>query len=157
MAKPPPPKVKRRFSVLYFFLETFPYKQIDFNSCSAHCQPQTGRAMLRECSSHTMCHVSCVMCHVSPVMCHMSPVTCHLSPLTCNLFFLPLKKLQSGGASPLSTVYCILSTVYCLLSIVYCLLSTVYCLLFTVYCLLSTVYCLLSKSSANQEQVMSKS
>ena len=27
---------------------------------------------MRECSSYTMCHVSCVTCHVSPVTCHMS-------------------------------------------------------------------------------------
>ena len=35
--------------------------------------------ILRECSSHTLCHVSRIMCHVSHVTCHMSHVTCHLS------------------------------------------------------------------------------
>ena len=74
---------------------------------------------MRECSSHTMCHVSCVMCHVSQVMCHVSRVTCHLSHVTChvspvtchlsrvtchmpkkNYIFLSLTRIgQSGGAS----------------------------------------------------------
>ena len=28
---------------------------------------------MRQCSSHTMCHVSCVICHLSRVTCHLSP------------------------------------------------------------------------------------
>ena len=35
--------------------------------------------IFKECSSHTICHVSCVMCHMSRVMFHLSHVTCHLS------------------------------------------------------------------------------
>ena len=74
---------------------------------------------MRECSSYTMCHVSCVichescvMCHVSCVMCHMSHVTCHMSRVSCqNIFFTLFNKKiyvlfvffnkfgQSGGAS----------------------------------------------------------
>ena len=42
-----------------------------------HCQSQTRRPeILKECSSHTMCHVSHVMCHMSRVTCHMSHVKC---------------------------------------------------------------------------------
>ena len=33
-----------------------------------------GAELLRECSSHTMCHVSHVMCHLSPVTCILSYV-----------------------------------------------------------------------------------
>ena len=51
--------------------------------------------MLRECSSHTMCHVSHVMCHVSTVTCHLSHVKKRI-----HIYFFYLKKIgQSGGAS----------------------------------------------------------
>ena len=33
-----------------------------------------GAEILRECSSHTKCHVSCVTCHLSLVTCHLSHV-----------------------------------------------------------------------------------
>ena len=47
-----------------------------------------GDEILRECSSHIMCHMSCVTCHVSRVKCHVSPVTCHLSHVIfLHLFF----------------------------------------------------------------------
>ena len=55
-----------------------------------HCQSQTERAraqkaeILRRCSSHTMCHISCVTCHMSPVTCHLSHVKCKKK----NFFFL---------------------------------------------------------------------
>ena len=67
-----------------------------------------GAEILRECSSHTMCHVSAFMCHLSCVTCHVSPVTFHLSHVKKKyiLFFFFTKKLiilnifwQSGGAS----------------------------------------------------------
>ena len=69
---------------------------------------------MRECSSHTMCHVSRVTYHVSPVNCHLSPVTCCLSCVTCHLshvkiyfsyqknyiylYFLKLDKVVGGGS-----------------------------------------------------------
>ena len=43
---------------------------------------------MRECSSHTICHESCVPCHVSSVMCHVSRVTSHLSHLYILFFIL---------------------------------------------------------------------
>ena len=51
-----------------------------------------GAEILRECSFHTMRHMSCDMCHVSHVMWNVSNVTCHWSPVTgqnnfCHLFF----------------------------------------------------------------------
>ena len=90
---------------------------------SKHCQSQTGRAeILRECSSHTMCHVSRVTCHVSRVTCHVSRVTCHMSHVTCHmskkmsyseeknknkkLFLYTTKNIgQSGGASQWRVCY----------------------------------------------------
>ena len=58
---------------------------------------QSQRAeILRECSPHTISHLSCVTCHVSPVICHLSHVTCHMSHVTFNFFFF---FWQNGGAS----------------------------------------------------------
>ena len=62
--------------------------------------------MLRECSPHTMCQVSCVMCNLSPVTCQMSYV---FSSFFLSFFIrkqlirffltLKIKIAQSGGAS----------------------------------------------------------
>ena len=53
-----------------------------------------GADILREFSSHSMCHVSCVMCHMSHVPCHLSPVMCHVSCVTFHMsnYFFYLKK-----------------------------------------------------------------
>ena len=72
-----------------------------FQTLSIPNRKSQGAEILRECSSDTMCHVSCVMCHVSLIMCHMSPVTCHMS-----LFFYPSEKIgHSGGSSQWRVCY----------------------------------------------------
>ena len=63
--------------------------------------------MLKDCSHHLTCYVSCVTCHVSHVMCHISCVTshmsgviCHMSWVTCHIsFFFVLVELVDGGLS----------------------------------------------------------
>ena len=54
--------------------------------------------MLRECSPHQTCHVSCVTFHMSHVMCHMSHVMCHMSHVTFFLFIYFFFFGQSGEA-----------------------------------------------------------
>ena len=56
-----------------------------FKTLSIQNRKSQRAEILRECSSHTMCYVSCVICHVSRVMCHVSLVTCHVSPVTCHM------------------------------------------------------------------------
>ena len=61
-----------------------------FETLSIPNQKSQGADMQRECSSHTMCHVSIVMCYVSIVICHVSCVMSHmscviLSHVTCHL------------------------------------------------------------------------
>ena len=99
------------------------FSQNIFQTLSIPNRKSYGAEVLRECSSHTMCHVSShsmchlsffVMCHVSHVTCPLSPVTCHLLPITCQnnffslilfrkkkkkkVFCLSFKKIeQSGG------------------------------------------------------------
>ena len=76
-----------------------------FKTLSIPNRKSQGAEILRQCSSHTMCHVSCVMCHLSLVTCHVSYVTCHLSCVICHMshviIFLYHEKIigQSGGAS----------------------------------------------------------
>ena len=53
-----------------------------------------GAEMLRECSPHTMCHMSGVRCQVSGFMCQVSRVRCHKSGVT--IFFWGA---QRGGGS----------------------------------------------------------
>ena len=38
-----------------------------------------GAEILRECSTPTMCHMSCVISHMSQVTCYMSCVPCHFN------------------------------------------------------------------------------
>ena len=47
--------------------------------------------MLRECSSHNMCLVSCVTCHVSPVTCQIIIIIIIFFFL---VFFSPLKEID---------------------------------------------------------------
>ena len=72
-----------------------------FQKLSVPNRKSQGAGILRECSSHTMCHMYGVTCHLSCVTCRMSPVTCHMSPVTCQkkitFFFVYKKKLDGVG------------------------------------------------------------
>ena len=64
-----------------------------FQTLSILNRTSKGAEILREFSSHTMCHVSCVTCHMKRITYHVSPVACHLSKnfSHINFFFIPQK------------------------------------------------------------------
>ena len=77
---------------------------------------------MRECSSHYMCHVSCVMCHVSRVTFHVSHVTCNFIFLFLFIYFylifIYFLKLDNGvelvgGGSIISGAYPVRFSVQC--------------------------------------------
>ena len=68
---------------------------------SIDCNSQTIRAKeaqtLKDCSPHTMAHMSLVACHMSHITCHMSHVTSHMSIfINFYLFFDKMVELVSG-------------------------------------------------------------
>ena len=65
-----------------------------FQTLTISNRKRQGADILKEYSSHILCHVSCVKCHVSCVKCHLSRVTCQMSKYFFIHFFKKTKYIK---------------------------------------------------------------